>query len=382
MGSLLWTSSNGSAQGFAYSPFGSTPARSGSNIMLPGFNGERLDPVSQTYHLGNGYRTYDPKLMRFNAPDSWSPFGSGSLNQYAYCEGDPINQSDPSGHMGSGTIGGIFGAILGILGAGLAVCTFGASIGAIAALETASAITAGMAAEALASGLGVAAAGTGIASAATAKSDPGLSQTLGWVSLGLGIASFTTGAIDAIHAKVTGRSASFDLLDDSEAKINADGTVTLGFGNAEGIRGIDGSIMTFTDVDDENGTRQFNVYAHSVPRGNNSRVLAGGLGRNYNARDLFKAIKSNKEMKLIFDESDSPNDRDGVFHKSFAEKFSILIGKPVIGFKGDLKCKFPLRPSDMINRKFKKTGGLYFGKAVDALNHKFEIINCDSIGFP
>ena len=37
--------------------------------------------------------------MRFNSPDSMSPFGQGGVNPYAYCEDDPINHSDPSGHF-------------------------------------------------------------------------------------------------------------------------------------------------------------------------------------------------------------------------------------------------------------------------------------------
>lgn len=44
------------------------------------FNGERRDAVSQNYHLGNGYRAYNPATMRFNCPDSWSPFGAGGIN--------------------------------------------------------------------------------------------------------------------------------------------------------------------------------------------------------------------------------------------------------------------------------------------------------------
>lgn len=37
--------------------------------------------------------------MRFNSPDSLSPFGKGGLNAYVYCEGDPINRDDASGHF-------------------------------------------------------------------------------------------------------------------------------------------------------------------------------------------------------------------------------------------------------------------------------------------
>lgn len=56
---------------------------------LLGFNGERPDPVTGHYHLGNGYRPFNPVLMRFNSPDSWSALGKGGVNAYAYCGGDP-----------------------------------------------------------------------------------------------------------------------------------------------------------------------------------------------------------------------------------------------------------------------------------------------------
>ena len=68
-------------------------------LSLLGFNGERPDPVTGCYLLGNGYRAFNPVLMRFNSPDSLSPFGKGGLNAYAYCSGDPVNLSDPSGHF-------------------------------------------------------------------------------------------------------------------------------------------------------------------------------------------------------------------------------------------------------------------------------------------
>ena len=82
----------------AYSPYGHRPHGNGL-LSLLGFNGERPDPVTGHYHLGNGYRQFNPVLMRFNSPDSWSPFGSGGLNAYAYCGGDPVNRADPTGHV-------------------------------------------------------------------------------------------------------------------------------------------------------------------------------------------------------------------------------------------------------------------------------------------
>jgi RHS repeat-associated protein len=82
----------------AYSPYGHRPAQSGL-LSLLGFNGERPDSVTGCYLLGNGYRAFNPVLMRFNSPDSWSPFGKGGVNAYAYCKGDPFNFTDPTGHM-------------------------------------------------------------------------------------------------------------------------------------------------------------------------------------------------------------------------------------------------------------------------------------------
>ncbi|ANN68600.1 RHS repeat-associated core domain-containing protein [Bordetella bronchialis] len=64
-----------------------------------GYTGSVQDAVTGGYALGNGYRMALPALMRFNAPDTDSPFGPGGVNGYAYCADDPVNGSDPSGHM-------------------------------------------------------------------------------------------------------------------------------------------------------------------------------------------------------------------------------------------------------------------------------------------
>ena len=89
---------NHQAQPIAYAPYGHRQATNGW-MSLMGFNGERPDPLTGHYLLGNGYRAFNPVLMRFNSPDSLSPFGKGGLNSYGYCFGDPINLTDPNGHM-------------------------------------------------------------------------------------------------------------------------------------------------------------------------------------------------------------------------------------------------------------------------------------------
>ena len=83
-------------QPFAFTPFGHTDAANLANI---GFAGERLDRASDCYLLGAGHRSFSPVLMRFQSPDTQSPFLRGGINAYAYCSSDPVNYSDPSGRI-------------------------------------------------------------------------------------------------------------------------------------------------------------------------------------------------------------------------------------------------------------------------------------------
>lgn len=82
---------------FVYGPYGQHDCSTGQTAKL-GFNGERYDPLTRSYALGQGYRNYSPALMRFQSPDDLSPFAQGGLNAYAYCVNDPINLLDATGH--------------------------------------------------------------------------------------------------------------------------------------------------------------------------------------------------------------------------------------------------------------------------------------------
>lgn len=85
----------GQGRASGYTPYGYCPGTGNSPLA---YTGEWLEPFIDGYLLGNGYRAYNTHLMRFHSPDNLSPFGAGGLNSYGYCEGDPVNRSDPSGH--------------------------------------------------------------------------------------------------------------------------------------------------------------------------------------------------------------------------------------------------------------------------------------------
>lgn len=95
--SVLHATSSAKQQTIAYSPFGHTPATSAHHLL--GFNGELTESTTGHYLLGNGYRAFNTVLMRFNSPDSWSPFGRGGINTYAYCMNNPVLSEDSSGHF-------------------------------------------------------------------------------------------------------------------------------------------------------------------------------------------------------------------------------------------------------------------------------------------
>ena len=80
------------------------------------FGQELVDPLSGLVYLRS--RFYQPDHMAFISMDSYL-----LENRYAYCQGDPINYCDPSGHLSLRTISTI--AIGAIGGAIVSIATFG-----------------------------------------------------------------------------------------------------------------------------------------------------------------------------------------------------------------------------------------------------------------
>ena len=90
---VLSTSKAQHRQNHAYTPYGYSLPTDDCPI---GHNGELIDLTLGGYPLGQGFRFYLQRLGRFGAADTVPPFTI--LNPYAYCENDPINAVDPSGH--------------------------------------------------------------------------------------------------------------------------------------------------------------------------------------------------------------------------------------------------------------------------------------------
>jgi RHS repeat-associated protein len=91
----------------AYSPYGQ-PSTTNGNILADGSNApiaggkgylnERYDPETGLQYLHARY--HDPILGRFLTPDTWDVMLQGvDINRYAYAANDPVNMSDPNGHL-------------------------------------------------------------------------------------------------------------------------------------------------------------------------------------------------------------------------------------------------------------------------------------------
>ncbi|WP_434628279.1 RHS repeat-associated core domain-containing protein [Chromobacterium sp. CV08] len=303
-----------------------------------GFNGERRDPVGGAAHLGNGYRTYSPALMRFHCPDSLSPFGAGGVNAYGYCAGDPVNRADPSGHLGwqawTGIGLGVAGLALAAISAASAIVAAG---GVIAAIESTSAIalTAGA--------LGVVVDVTAIACGATEEADPQASAILGWVSLGAGAAGVVRGAY-ALGRRVAGmleRSDIFHIALGVDEEFRSPAIMGITWGNVMGEwarryrlarnEGLPADLAyRFRDTA-QNGDRRLNIVAHRVELAGSEHPGRLQIGSKLYPADALpeflekSGIDLNKfhQIRII-----------SCYSSDIARHFAELTGKVTIGYRG------------------------------------------------
>ncbi|MFS2324256.1 RHS repeat-associated core domain-containing protein [Brucella sp. H1_1004] len=84
----------------ATTPFGSSYKPS---LTTPSYRGEVYNSALGGYFLGRGYRLYNPRIARFNMPDSYGPHTAAGVNPFAYAHNDPVNYSDPTGHTPQGS---------------------------------------------------------------------------------------------------------------------------------------------------------------------------------------------------------------------------------------------------------------------------------------
>jgi len=123
---MLTDASGVKVRSYDYKPFGDTAGQSGSTANTRGYGGHIKDDESGLIYMGARY--YDPALGRFISPDTIIPDTTNpqAFNRYSYVYNNPINNTDPSGHM---PVVAAVVAVVGAIGAGgtiLAVAVIGA----------------------------------------------------------------------------------------------------------------------------------------------------------------------------------------------------------------------------------------------------------------
>ena len=90
-----------------YAPYGEPTNQ--AMTTQKSYIGERHDAETGLLYLNARYM--DPVLGRFISPDDWDPTQEGvGTNRYAYAANDPVNKSDPNGHILGAIVDFLFGA--------------------------------------------------------------------------------------------------------------------------------------------------------------------------------------------------------------------------------------------------------------------------------
>ena len=113
----IYNTNGAKVAGYAYDAFGNCTATGSMAQINPiRYRGYYWDSETNWYYLNARY--YSPEWRRFISPDDTAylnPENVNGLNLYCYCNNDPVNYADPSGHNPE------WYNILGLIGAGLVV---------------------------------------------------------------------------------------------------------------------------------------------------------------------------------------------------------------------------------------------------------------------
>ena len=300
------------------------------------YNGERQDLINGAYHLGNDYRAYHPQLKRFSCPDSWSPFGAGGINPYAYCVGDPINHADPSGHFSWQAGLGIGLGIVGLLGA---IFSGGTSLVATGSLDAA--LGSANLLSLISGSAGVVADISGIASTALGGIHASAASALGWVSFACGMIS---GVLTLGSALLAGRQLAHPeiILWRDEENIRPVYTSTVPHVGDPSGRMKD---VEFVFDDNYKNGRRLNIVAHGgydpdVGYAGVSNGITAFTGDRF-ARHLtdngFADFKDYQFARLIVCNSATGEEN------SFAATFARQSGLPTKGYMGSVGTDARLR---------------------------------------
>lgn len=356
--SLGYSGKNGTQH--IWSPYGGGKVADGH----PGFNGERVDLLTGNYLLGNGYRAYSPRLMRFSCPDSLSPFGAGGINPYAYCAGDPVNITDPSGHLGRPDyFWGVMGAAFSVLGLAVALLSGGIAIAAAGGILGATSTTA-----LVAGGLGIASDVTALLSIALEDSNPAVASALGWTAMATGLAGMAAGI-----GKLGLKSAI------SSARQRED--VVLG-GTMKNLDSMGQDIYLFDDT--YKNAKRLNLVAHGVLENDGAARVARTAETNMNASDIFSIINKRKNLQEYSNIRTIMCYSGNGGEHAFGQRLATLTGIPVKSYRGTVTGNFEVADLNKIlletAAKFGDVG-LEYMQTTFAQRRAFEIRKANPYGF-
>lgn len=108
----ILNSSDAVVRSYTYDAYGNTSSE-GTLTNSFAYTGAVIDEETGLYYMNARY--YDPETGRFISQDSYRGENESFWHLYVYCNGDPVNSVDPTGHAVANIVGGIIGGVIGAL---------------------------------------------------------------------------------------------------------------------------------------------------------------------------------------------------------------------------------------------------------------------------